>query len=53
MDVLRMSRRNPLEKHVSSLIAVSRITLLKQMLRLHLKAVKYGLNLRYGSNRRI
>ncbi len=52
MDVLRMSRRNPLERHVLSLITAFRITLLKQMLRLHLKAMKYSLILHYGISRR-
>jgi hypothetical protein len=52
MDVPRMSRKNPLERHVSSLITFSRIILLKQMLRLHLKATKYSLILHYGISRR-
>ena len=48
MDVRRLSFMNSLARHFSSLITVSRITVMKQMLRLRLKAMRYSLILHYG-----
>jgi hypothetical protein len=48
MDVRRLSSMNSLVRHFSSLIIVSRITVMKQMLRLRLKAMRYGLILHSG-----
>ncbi len=52
MDVRVLGFKNSLARRFSSLITASRITIMKQMLQFHLKATKYGLNLRYGSTRR-
>ena len=51
MDALHLSFLNVLERHFSSFTKVSKITVMKWMLRLHLKAMKYSLILHYGITR--
>ena len=44
--------KNSLVRHLSSLITASRITVMKHVLRLHLKAMRYSLPLFYGNHRK-
>lgn len=48
MDARFNGFKNPLARHFSYLITVSRISLLKQMLRFRVKIMKYSLVLHYG-----
>jgi hypothetical protein len=48
MDVQVLGFKNSLARHFSSIITVSRISLMKHMLRFQLKAMKYGLGIHYS-----
>jgi len=48
MNVQRLRFTKSLTRHFSSLITASRIAVMKQMLGLRLKALRYGLILHYG-----
>ena len=52
MDALYLSFMNMLAGHFSSLAKNFKIAVIKQMLRLRLKAMKYSLRFRYGRFKR-
>ncbi len=48
MSIQPLSLMNSLAKRFSSVVLASRIAMMTQMLRLELRAMKYGLLLQYG-----